>query len=84
MKEKIIKTENYYFSAFLIAEGCELAGIEPSISGKNHFIFCFYNTKKLQQLKEDFFALRAVVKPQEFANAQRSLKSLIINKNQQC
>jgi len=82
--ENIIKTENFYFSAFLIAEGCELAGIEPSVSGTNHYTFCFYNTETVKQLKEEFFSLRSVVKPQDFANAQRILKSIILNLNQQC
>jgi hypothetical protein len=76
-EEKIIKTENFYLSAYLIAKGCELSGIEPSNSEDNRFTFCFFNSERLQRLKGEFLSLRAMVSPQDFANAQKNLRSII-------
>lgn len=80
IKNSIYKTDSFHLSSYLIAEGTELAGIEPEPSNNKKYIFCFFITKKLKTLVEDFYSLRAMVKPQDFANAQKTLKSIIYSK----
>lgn len=77
MKNKYLKTQSFDLTAYLLSEKCELAGIEKDPSNDNKFIFCFYNTDTVMKLTSDFFSLRAFVKPQDFLNAERTLRSII-------
>ena len=79
-KNKIYKTDSYYLSCYLLAAGCELSGLEPLFSGSEKFIFCFFETDNLHFLVKDYYSLQATVRPQDFANAQKTLKSIIYSK----
>jgi len=79
-KEKIFKTDNFYLSAYLVAEGFGLSGLEPSSSEGEKFVFCFFNSDELQEKIAEFFSFRALVKPQDYANALKSLRSIIYSK----
>lgn len=75
--EEVYKTENFYLASFLIAKNFNFVGIEPSKTGQNKFVFCFTISKSLEEMVESFYGLKAVVAPQSFANAQKSLRSVI-------
>lgn len=79
---KIYKTDSYYLGSYLVAAGCELSGIEPVFNDKDKYIFCFFETDRLRSLVEDYFSLQALVRPQDFANAQKTLKSIIHSKKE--
>lgn len=80
---KIFKTTNFDLSSFLVSERCELAGVEKINNSSNKLLFCFYDNKKLQELINLFYSLQAIVKPQDFVNAQRTLKSIIYSQKRQ-
>ena len=77
IKSKIYKTDSFHLASYIIAKGCELQGVEPYPDNDKKFIFCFFNTKMLRGLLDDYYSLQASVKPQDFANAQKTLKSII-------
>ncbi|MBI5356675.1 hypothetical protein HZB78_03605 [Candidatus Collierbacteria bacterium] len=76
-KNHLYKSDSLHLAAFLIAKGCELAEVERLSDDSRKLLFCFPDTNKLQNLLSEFFALRAKVRPQDFANAQRTLKTII-------
>lgn len=77
---KLYKSDSLHLSAFLVAKGCELIRVEPLPSDNRKRLFCFTENSKLQSFLDDYFSLRALIRPQDFANAQRTLKSIIYSK----
>lgn len=82
-KNKYYKSDSFYLGSYLLSENFELAGIENH-SDPGKYIFCFYNTAELLDKVKQFYSLSAFVKPQDYANAERTLRSIIYaerNKN---
>lgn len=75
-KNKYLKNDSFLLTSFLLSERCELAGIEKSPNPKK-LIFVFYDAPSVRNLITDFYGLKAFVRPQDFANAQRNLRSII-------
>lgn len=78
-KYSYFENDSFYLSAYLISEGLQLASV------KNHaqigkYIFCFYDNKNLQNKVSDFYSLSAYVKPQDYSNAEKTLRSIIYSK----
>ena len=71
------KTDSFYFSAFLLAEGFSLDCVEKSPINSNKLIFVFPHSKDLQKLKTLYFSYQATVKPQDYSNAMSALRSII-------
>lgn len=76
------KTDSFLLASYLVAKGIELADLEPSNSGSEKFIFCFRASKNLHLLIDEYFTLKASIRPQDFANAQKTLKSIIHSKKE--
>ena len=67
-------SRDFYLAAYLVASGIELSKHER-IDGLTTFYF--YNSQALQNLVNDFYALKAVVNPVTYGNALRNLKTII-------
>ncbi len=80
-KYNYYETESFYLSAYLISEGLQISSV------KNHtqqgkYIFCFYDNKNLQNKVSDFYSLSAFVKPQDYSNAEKTLRSIIYSRRE--
>lgn len=68
------ETKDFYFSAFLLAMGCDLI----KQTRKNSITtFTFTMDSNTIELMEDYYSLRAMIEPMAFGNAIRQLKSII-------
>lgn len=76
------KTVSLDLASFLIAEDCELFGIDVLENNNQQFVFWFFNTENVKQLTSDFYGMRATVSPQKFIQARRNLKSAIVAKKE--
>ena len=70
---QIYRNRDFYLSSFLFASACNLIGT-PVSGGITTFIF--EEDKNLQFLVNEFYALKASVKPTKYANAINTLKSI--------
>jgi len=71
---EIFESKDFYLSAFLIAEGFELADHKRS---HGYTIFFFNGTEELNRLVKKFYSLKAVIEPIKFSQALRALKGVI-------
>lgn len=74
---QIYKTDDFFLSCFLLGSGIEIQAVEPYPDSDKKFIFCFFNTNQLQQLREDYLISKAKISPQDYEAARRKLKSII-------
>lgn len=77
MKRGIYKTDDFYLACYLLGSGIEIQGVESYPQDDKRFIFCFFKTERLQQLREEFLISKAKISPQEYEAARRKLKSII-------
>lgn len=76
------ETDNFACACFLLANGFELHSLEPADNTGAKFFFNFRESEELRASVEDYFDLRGVVRPQDFVNAQRNLRSILYQKRQ--
>jgi len=74
------RTDSLNLSSYLVAEGCELNGVERITPNSNKFVFIFPRTSSLEALVNDYFSLRSTVNPQKYYNALRNLRQIIYSK----
>ena len=67
-------TKDYWLAAFLLATNNKLV---KHTKQNGVTMFSFSITEKLNELVNQYFALEAMVNPVAYANAQRTLKSII-------
>lgn len=67
---------DFYFSAYLIANGFELL---DQYRERGMTTFVFADSQELQNEVKKYFSFRTVIEPVKFGNAIRSLKTLIHN-----
>ncbi len=72
----LYKSKDFYFSCYLLAEGCNLIAT-PVKKGITTFIF--EENEALHNLVNEFYALKASVEPTNYANAIKTLKSRLHN-----
>jgi len=66
--------KDFYLSAFLIADGFELA----DYFRENGFTtFIFYDSEELSEAVRKYHSLSSSIEPQRYGNAIKSLKTLI-------
>jgi len=70
----IYKCKDFYLSSFLLSAGCNLIDT-PVSSGITTFIF--EDNEVLNNLIKDFYSLKASVEPTKYANAIKTLKSIL-------
>ena len=68
----LYKSKDFYFSSYLLAEGCNLIAA-PVKKGITTFIF--EENEALNNLVNEFYALKASEEPTKYANAIKTLKS---------
>ena len=71
---KLYQLKDFYCSAFLIANGYELADHRRS---QGFTLFYFEETEDLKQLIKKYYSLAATVEPVQYSNALRALKGVI-------
>ncbi len=71
-------TCDMYLAGYLMACGCPLAGY--SKQGGN-VSFQFEMKKKLEDLVENYYGLKAAVSPQSYGSALKNLKNIIYQYN---
>ena len=71
-------SRDFYLSAYLIAAGNDLQTYSKDAMGLTTFIFL--NSQELLEHVRKYYSLEAMVNPVEYGNAQRSLKSIIHEK----
>lgn len=75
--EQKYKTKNFYLTAFLIAKGFELQGVDRT-DGPNRIDFIFEKSDKLYRMAEIFrFHEQTEIDAQLFIRALKKLKSYI-------
>jgi Domain of unknown function (DUF5659) len=72
----LYKSKDFYFSCYLLAEGCNLIST-PVKKGVTTFIF--EENEALINLVNQFYGLKAKVEPTNYANAIKTLKSILHN-----
>ena len=70
----LYKCKDFYLSSFLLSAGCNLIDT-PVSSGITTFIF--EDNEVLNNLTKDFYSLKATVEPTKYANAIKTLKSIL-------
>jgi hypothetical protein len=68
-------SRDFYLSAYLLAVGHALETYRKDTTGKTTFVF--QSTPELNKQIQKYYGLDALVNPVEYANALRSLKSMI-------
>ena len=71
---KLYQLKDFYASAFLIANGFELADFKRS---QGFTIFFFEETEYLMELIKKYYSLTTTVEPVQYSNALRALKGII-------
>ena len=71
-----MNTKDLNYAAFLIASKKELNGCYPE---GRRFWFVFNDDEDFNTLMENYYMNVGLVKPQDFVNAQKTLKNLIRN-----
>ena len=71
---KLYQLKDFYCSAFLIANGYELADHRRS---QGFTLFFFEETDELKQLVKKYYSLATTVEPVQYSNALRALKGVI-------
>ncbi len=72
----LYKCKDFYLSSFLLSAGCNLIDT-PVSSGITTFIF--EDNEVLINLVNQFYGLKAKVEPTNYANAIKTLKSILHN-----
>ena len=70
----LYKCKDFYLSSFLLSAGCNLIDT-PVSSGITTFIF--EDNEVLNDLTKDFYSLKSTVEPTKYANAIKTLKSIL-------
>ena len=68
-----ITNRDFYFSAYLMANGCKLSSHTKS-RGITTFIF---DDERISELSDNYYSMSALVEPISFGNALKTLKSII-------
>ncbi len=71
---KLYQLKDFYCSAFLIANGYELADHRRS---QGFTLFFFEETDELKRLVNKYYSLATTVEPVQYSNALRALKGII-------
>lgn len=74
MLMQIFESKDFYLSSFLLCSGCNLVDT-PAIHGVTTFMF--EENEILNKLIKEFYSLKASVEPTKYANAIKTLKSLL-------
>jgi hypothetical protein len=74
-----MRTKDLNFSAFLMAHGERLTGVEPDEYGK--YCFIFSDSLEIARLSDEYYLCEAQVNAQQFAIAQKKLKAIVRNYN---
>lgn len=72
--DKYFNHRDFYLGAYLVTQGCELLSHSRD---RGLTTFTFANSPHLQQLVEQFYALKGNVDALTYSSAIRSLKSVI-------
>lgn len=73
--EKQFLSSDFYISAYLLAVGVNLLGVNRENPRRLFFVFEDFNDR--QKLVEDFLLGRGSVQPKRYASAIKELKDLI-------
>ena len=71
---QIYKSKDFYLSSFLLCKGCNLIDA-PVSNGVTTFMF--EEDEILNNLIKEFYSLKASVEPTKYANAIKTLKSIL-------
>ncbi len=72
--DKYYGHRDFYLAAYLVTQGCQLLSHRRD---KGLTTFTFANSNELQDLVEQFYALKGTVDALSYSSAIRSLKSVI-------
>ena len=72
-------TDSFQLASYLLAEDFVLSSIDPISPHSNKLIFSFYSSDNLMNSLDDYHNFRSMANPHKFFNAQRTLKSIIVD-----
>ena len=72
---QIYESKDFYLSSFLLSAGCNL--IDTPVNNKGITTFMFEEDEILNNLIKEFYSLKASVEPTKYANAIKTLKSIL-------
>ena len=73
----IVKTQDFYLTAYLSLKGLEIIDLED---WDNRKLFVFEDNEEYQKAKRDYYYNEALVSPLQFKQKIRELKALIASK----
>ncbi len=73
-------TDNFQLAIYLLSESCDLISIDKT--NPKRVIFIFEDTERRKLLMKIFLSYQAQVEPHKFFSAQKDLKQMIYQKEQ--